>query len=606
MHAASERINAGIHIQLAHLDSLMNLAGELVLSRNQLLQAVSSDDRRLLESTTQRIDLVASEIQEQIMRTRMQPVGMLFDRLARMAEDFAGEADKQIRVAITGKTVELDKTIMNALEAPLAQILEKAVRQGIEASATRCGLNKPEAGTLELRACHEAGQVIIDVVDDGSGIDPDDLVQSALENGLITEQEAHSAHSEAEKMAFVFLPGLFAGEDETTAGRQYAGMDETRACLEKLGGSINVSAQPDQGTCTRIKLPLTLSIIPSQMVCLGDERFAIPQANLSELLRVPAGEVKHTVETVGDASVIRLRGELLPVIDLAGVFGVARAFTHPADGRQYPERRRKIADRRSKDHDAREIAYDGDDRRDADDRRYHAQSALNIAVVSTGTFKYGLVVDAMNDSEEIVVKPLGKHLKGCRGFAGATIMGDGKVALILDVASIGELAALRSADAKRSLQPAASGETIQADGNAGIHSYLFFSNSEDERFAVPLETVARIEKVDASKIEVIGGSRVLKYRDRSLPLLALEDVIMVAPLPERSHYQVVCFNVNGREIGLLAAPPIDAAEVTITLDTKTLKQPGVTGSAVLDDKTTLILDIRQIVEIAKPDFFAEG
>jgi len=361
-------------------------------------------------------------------------------------------------------------------------------------------------------------------------------------------------------------------------------------------------ALPNRGTQVRIKLPLTLSIIPSQIVRLGEERFAVPQVNLKELLRIPADQVKHMIETVGGAEVIRLRGELLPVIDLAGALGIERSFVHPEDGQRYPERRLSIADRRSKDHSIPETSYEGMEQRENTDRRRHPDSALNIAVVSTGKIKYRLVVDAMNDSEEIVVKSLGKHLKGCRGFSGATIMGDGKVALILDVASIGEMAALRTG-----------GRTDTVVDNKGTHlakstgsqSYLFFSNSQKERLAVPLDTVARIEKVDADAIETVGGSRVLTYRGGSLPLIALEDAICIDPLPERDHYQVICFNVDGKEVGLLAAPPVDAADAAVDLDTQTLKQSGVKGSAVLMDQTTLVLDIQQVVKNARPEFFYE-
>jgi two-component system chemotaxis sensor kinase CheA len=303
--------------------------------------------------------------------------------------------------------------------------------------------------------------------------------------------------------------------------------------------------------------------------------------------------------------VIRLRGKRLPPVDLAGVLGVDRSFVHPEDGRRYPERRQTVADRRSKNHSAPKTDYDGDDRRLEQDRRYHAESALNIAVVSTGKDKYGLVVDALNDAEEIVVKPLGKHLKGCHGFAGATIMGDGKVALILDVARIGEMSGLTSQRHQDRSGPVSGSVSAQATKSAGSQAYLFFSNSETERFAVPLDTVERIEKIEAARIETVGGNRVLKHRGGTLPLIALEDAMRVNPLPVNSNYQMICFKINGREIGVLATAPIDAAEVEITLDTKTLKQPGVIGSAVLMDNTTLILDIQQVVKQVKPDFFSE-
>jgi two-component system chemotaxis sensor kinase CheA len=553
-----------VRIEVPLLDSIMDLAGELVLCRNQLLQAIGGDDRRLLEITGQRIDLVTSEIQEKIMHMRMQPIGALFERLESMIEDLSRASGKPVALSVKGKDVDIDKTVVEAIEEPLAKLIENTVNLGIEAPEVRKKMNKPANATIELIAFHEAGQVIIDVVDDGAGI---------------------AEEKEDVEPKPVCLPGL----------------DKIKAGLEKVSGTIFVNPINDQGKQVRIKLPLTLSIIHSQIIRLGKERFAVPQVNLSELLRVPAGQVKHTIERVGDADVIRLRGELLPVIDLAGSLGMERFFVHPDDGKQHSERRLSLADRRSKDHSAPEQNYDGPERRLDADRRCHPDSALNIAVVSTGKYKYGLVVDDMNDSEEIVVKPLGKHLRTCPVFAGATIMGDGKVALILDVASIGNMAGLRSQALQESEKSISEDNAVK---NAeGTQPYLFFSNAENERLAVPLDTVARIEKVDAADIETVGGSRVLKYRGGSLPLIALQEAIQVDSLPEKNHYQVICFNINGREVGLMGTPPVDAAEVVIELDEKTLKQPGVLGSAVLMDRTTLFLDIEQVVGNAKSEYF---
>ncbi|WP_319524581.1 chemotaxis protein CheW [uncultured Desulfosarcina sp.] len=601
MKTASQPTEASVSINVSLLNSLMNLAGELVLCRNQLLQAINSNDRRLLETTGQHIDLVTSEIQEQIMRTRMQPMSCLFDKLALLVGDLAGKAGKQVELSFAGEKVEMDKIIMDAMEASMTQLIRNTVKYGIEAPEVRKERNKSEKGAVAISARHEAGHVVIDIVDDGTGIDPDAMVRRAVDKGLLAAQQDFEVTDESEKASLVFLPGLF-DEEETGGFRRFAGLDTVKTDLEKVGGVIDVDTHPARGAKMRIKLPLTLSIIPSQIVRLGEDRFAVPQVNLDELLRIPADQVKYMIETVGGAEVIRLRGELLPVIDLAGALGIERSFVHPKDSQRYPERRLSIADRRSKNHCIPEPTYEGTEHREATDRRRHPDSALNIAVVSTGKIKYGLVVDAMHDSEEIVVKSLGRHLKGCRGFAGATIMGDGKVALILDVASIGEMAALHIGDRMNAV---VEDKAANLATSAAAQSYLFFSNSQKERLAVPLDTVARIEKIDADAIETVGGSRVLAYRGGSLPLIALEDAICIDPLPEKDHYQVICFNVDGREIGLLAAPPVDAADVAVDLDTRTLKQSGVMGSAVLMDQTTLILDIQQVVRNARPEFFHE-
>jgi two-component system chemotaxis sensor kinase CheA len=581
----------------------MNLAGELVLGRNQLMQAIGDGNQRALETTSQRIDLVTSELQEQIMRTRMQPIGVLFDTLPRIVRDLARQSKKQVELSVTGKMVEIDKSIMESIEEPLKWVVQQSVKHGIELPDVRKKLYKPELGLIEIKAYHEAGQVIVDISDDGKGVDPDSILRTAVEKGLLSKGQETGVYSASEKIGLVFLPGLSSGQDPTGSLNQLAGIDEVKSGIEKLGGTLELNSNPEQGISVRIKLPLTLSIIPSQIIRLGRERFAIPQVNLNELLRIPARQVKNFIETVGDANVIRLRGELLPLVDLSTVLGLDRSYTDQADGRQRLERRHSIADRRSVERSCQLDDYDGPERRGDHDRRHHAESALNVAVVSAGKHKYGLIVDDMNDTEEIVVKPLGKHLVDCSGFAGATIMGDGRVALILDVASIGVSCGLKSGINQKELHEMPPAEGARGTEAETSRSYLFFSNSETERFAVPLNLVDRIEKIEANRIETIGGNRVLKNRGGTLPLLVLEDSIVIEPLPDKDHYQVICFTINGREIGVLATPPIDAADVSIRLDENTLSQPGVTGSAVVMDQTTLILDIEQVVRNVKPDFF---
>jgi two-component system chemotaxis sensor kinase CheA len=602
MEATHTNTTTSVRIQVSLLDSLVNLAGELVLGRNQLMQAIGGGNQRALETTSQRIDLVTSELQEQIMRARMQPIGVLFDTLPRIVRDLARQSKKQVELSVTGKMVEIDKSIMESIEEPVKWLVQQSVKHGIELPDVRNKLLKPEQGLIEIKAYHEAGQVIVDINDDGKGVDPDIILSAAVEKGLLSKGQETGVYSASEKIGLVFLLGLSSGHDPSGNLNQFAGIDEVKSGIEKLGGTLELNSNPGQGTSVRMKLPLTLSIIPSQIIKLGRERFAIPQVNLNELLRIPARQVKNVIETVCGANVIRLRGELLPLVDLSTVLGLDRSYTDQVDGQQHPERRHSIADRRSVDHSSQLDDYDGPERRGDHDRRHHAESALNVAVVSAGKHKYGLIVDDMNDTEEIVVKPLGKHLVDCSGFSGATIMGDGKVALILDVASIGGTCGLSKINQKE-LNEMPQAECARGTEAETSQSYLFFSSSETERFAVPLNLVERIEKIDANRIETIGGKRVLKNRGGTLPLLALDDSIVIDPLPDKDHYQVICFTINGKEIGVLATPPIDAADVSIRLDENTLSQPGVTGSAVIMDQTTLILDIEQVVRNVKPDLF---
>jgi two-component system chemotaxis sensor kinase CheA len=298
--------------------------------------------------------------------------------------------------------------------------------------------------------------VNIEISDDGKGLDGQVLAQKALEKGLISEDQA-KVMSDKEKINLIFLPGFSTAEKITDVSGRGVGMDVVKTNLDKLGGIIDIDSEMGKGSTIRIKLPLTLAIIPCQIVMTGNERYAIPQVNLEELLRIPANQVKDRIERVGDAEVVRLRGNLLPLIKLAEVIGTDSVYMDPESGRRKLNRRKSLADRRSKesplvkaepaDLSEKEASEDrpvGGDSRTSDERRYHATSALNIVVVSTGAMKYGLVVDELHDSEEIVVKPLGRDLKKCKGYAGATIMGDGRVALILDVANLAQMAGLTS------------------------------------------------------------------------------------------------------------------------------------------------------------------
>ncbi|MCP3955781.1 MAG: chemotaxis protein CheA, partial [Desulfobacterales bacterium] len=425
--------DTSLRINVSLLDSLMNLAGELVLGRNQLLQALSSADQRLSSLAGQRIDLITSELQEAIMLTRMQPIGIVFNKYPRVVRDLSRQLAKSIELDVEGKTVELDKTIIEAINDPLTHLVRNAVDHGIETPDARRAAGKPETGRVALKAYHAAGQVNIEISDDGKGLDGDKLAAVALSKGLITEEQVR-AMSAREKVNLIFLPGFSTAEKVSDVSGRGVGMDVVKTNLDKLGGHTDIDSTPGVGSTIRIKLPLTLAIIPSQIVIAEDERYAIPQVNLVELLRVPADKAKERIEKVGEAEVIRLRGNLLPLVRLADLFGVQRTYCDPESG-PHDDRRDNIADRRSKtspltDESPEEPriqpSADDDFTRQPGDRRYRADSALNIAVVSAGVFKYGLIVDRLLDSEEIVVKPLGRHLKQCKGYAGATIMGDGR------------------------------------------------------------------------------------------------------------------------------------------------------------------------------------
>jgi len=611
--APSAKAEASLRVHVSLLDSLMNLAGELVLSRNQLLQTIGSDDLRNAEAVGQRIDLITSELQEAIMLTRMQPIGNVFNKFPRVVRDLAKKLDKTIDLTIVGKDVELDKTIIEAINDPLTHLVRNSVDHGIETPAERKKIGKSNTGLVILKAYHEAGQVVIEISDDGKGLDGEALAASAVNKGLITSEQA-LVMSDKEKVNLIFLPGFSTAKEVTDVSGRGVGMDVVKTNLDQLGGNVDIISEKGSGTTISIKLPLTLAIIPCQIIETAGERYAIPQVNLEELLRIPAGQVKDRVEKVGDAEVVRLRGVLLPLIRLADVIGIERTYYDPETDEMKPDRREKIFDRRGKDSPlfgkGNDSEYDqGKNRQERPrsivDRRASASSALNIVVVSTGSMKYGLIVDRLQDSEEIVIKPLGRHLQQCKGYAGATIMGDGRIALILDVSNLARMARLTSIDGSDRASEVAKAAEAASRATKDKQSLLVFKNSEIEHFAVPLNQVERIEKIKRTDIENLGGKRVMKYRGGSLSLICVDDVAMVQPIADHDSLLVIVFNIANRTVGLLAIGPVDAIEVNADIDDTTLSQQGIMGSIIIDSQTTMLVNVHEMVQTLFPQWFEE-
>ena len=608
------KVETSIRVHVSLLDSLMTLAGELVLSRNQLLQTIGSDDYRNAETVGQRIDLITSELQEAIMLTRMQPIGNVFNKFPRVVRDLSKQLGKKIDLNIVGKDVELDKTIIESINDPLTHLIRNSVDHGIEMPADRRKVGKSESGVVILKAFHEAGQVVIEISDDGKGIDGEALAASAVNKGLITVEQGQ-AMSDKEKVNLIFLPGFSMAKEVTDVSGRGVGMDVVKTNLDALGGHVDIISEIGAGSTISIKLPLTLAIIPCQIIMTGGERYAIPQVNLEELLRIPASQVKERVERVGTAEVVRLRGNLLPLIRLSDVIGADRTYYDQSDNDFKPDRRELISDRRSQesplfnDSDSNRAEDSNQDNRGANrtvlDRRYSSSSALNIVVVSTGAMKYGLIVDKLQDSEEIVIKPLGRHLQQCKGYAGATIMGDGRIALILDVSNLSRMAQLTSLDGSDRATEVAHAAEEAIRSKKDKQALLIFRSSEDEQFGVPLNQVDRIEKIKRSDVEDLGGKRIIKYRGGSLSLICIDDAAMVNPIADHDDLLVIVFNIASRLVGLLAIGPVDALEIDADIDDVTLKQTGIMGSTIIDNHTTLLVNVFELTQTLFPDWFED-
>ena len=596
------RVNVGL------LETLMNLAGELVLSRNQLRAAVAQENRKLLLSVDQRVNQVTSELQDVIMQTRLQPIGNVFAKFPRVVRDLSHTLGKEILLDIQGKDVAMDKTLIEGISDPLTHMVRNAVDHGVETTEERVRAGKKPAGTVRIDARHEAGQVVVEISDDGKGIDPRRLADAAINKGLITAEKALGL-SDQDKQSLIFLPGLSTAQKVTDVSGRGVGMDVVKTNLDRLGGQVEIMSEIGKGSTFRIKLPLTLAIIPSLIVSVENERFAIPQANIEELLRLRPEEIKNRIEIVGDTEVLLLRDRMMPLARFADILNAVPSYADSITDRREIDRRARLADRRSRRHS---LALAGKDSapasdgiesahpRSSGDRRYSSSSALEIAVVTTGTMSYGLVLGAFHETEEVVVKPLGQRLKHLREYSGATILGDGAVALILDIAGLAFKAGLTSVSGSaRAAELAAEAEAQRLQD---VHSLLLFYNGPNEPCAIPLELIGRIERVTPAQIERLGNHRTMQYRGSSLPLVTLSDAATVGSLDNEKELVVLVTSASGREVGLLGTMPVDVIETHSVIDQSTHRQKGIAGSTIIHDHTTLIADLYELVDAAYPDW----
>jgi len=429
-----EAMRETIRVDVGLLDKLMNLVGELVLARNQILQFTRTTEETSLVTTGQRLNLIATELQESVMKTRMQPIGSVWSRFPRTVRDVALSCGKQVRIEMEGQETELDKTLIEAIKDPMTHLVRNAVDHGIERAEERQAAGKGPEGLLKLRAYHEGGQVNIEISDDGAGLDLKKVVEKALQKGLIGADQA-ARLSDREAANLIFLPGLSTAEKVTNVSGRGVGMDVVKTNIERIGGTVDVQSAAGKGTTVKVKIPLTLAIVPALIVTAGGQRFAIPQVSLLELVGLGGEEARARVEMIHGVPVYRLRGNLLPLVQLKQALRIGeRAAPGSAFAASGPK-------------------------------------CVNIVVLQADGEKFGLVVDEISDTEEIVVKPLGRHLKNVSLFAGATIMGDGKVVLILDVLGLAQRARVvgenREPHRRRSRREAVSGGRARPRTPAG-------------------------------------------------------------------------------------------------------------------------------------------
>ncbi len=573
-----------IRVDVALLNRLMNLVGELVLARNQLLQDTSTQSPAL-QQTSQRLNLITSELQEGVMKTRMQPIGVIWNKLPRIVRDLASQCGKRIQIEMEGANTELDKTIIEAIKDPLTHIVRNSCDHGIEMPEERAAKHKKPEGLLLLRAYHEGGVVNIEISDDGAGINPEKIKAKAIEKGLLRPEQADQL-SDRNALSFIFLPGFSTAAAITSISGRGVGMDVVKTNIEKIGGSVEVQNRAGGGTTIRIKIPLTLAIIPGLLVTLQDgsgekldqeqdekarrprlrstdgpsgheseeERFIIPQANLLELVRLESPDQLKRIENVHGTPVFHHRSKLLPLVYLSRVLGRRKALSASA----------------------------------------RISEPVNIIVVQAENRQLGLVVDRICDTQEIVVKPLGRQLKGLVSYVGATIMGDGRPALILDVAGLARLAGLGGQ--ARDLAPAEEAMTFSPTSQPQM--MLLFRAGPYERLAVPLALVDRLEEINTAQVERAAGRSVLYYRGDILPLVAVGTVI--GPVAANAllidgQTQVIVFASGTRRLGLIVDQILDIVHEPLTALRTTATVAGLLGSAVIGGRITDLLDLDALV-----------
>jgi two-component system chemotaxis sensor kinase CheA len=527
-----------IRVDVKLLDRLMNLVGELVLTRNQLLQHASRATDGGLVGACQRLNLVTSELQRGVMKTRLQPIENVWKRLPRVVRDLAQLCGKSVRLELEGGNTELDKTIIEAIVDPLTHIVRNAVDHGLETPEQRSAAGKPTMGTLRLHAYHEGGRVNIEVSDDGRGLDLARVKARAIERGLISEQRARSLRLD-ELHGLLFLPGFSTVATVTNISGRGVGLDVVKSNIERLGGSVDLDSRAGHGTTLRIRIPLTLAIIPALVVGARGELFAIPQVNLVELLRVDADQVHNVIERIHGVPVYRLRGQLLALVELGSLLELDQPT---------------------------------------------AMGDVNVVVLQADDRRFGLLVDRIHDTEEIVVKPLGRELKGLGTYAGATIMGDGKVALILDVVGLADRAGITSAEPPVGHESAS--DLMREP--ALSEQLLVFRAGTSSRMAIPLAAVARLEEFPRSRIEQVGGADVIQYRGDILPLVYVSEVFG-EPSVVRDNVQVLVHTGGARHVGFVVGAIEDVIEQEIGATRRT-GRPGTLGSAVIQGRVTEILD----------------
>lgn len=545
---------SSIRVPVSVLDNLMTLMGEMVLVRNQILQYSNRTEDLEFLSMSKRINVVTSEIQAEMMKTRLQPIGNVLTKFHRVVRDLSQELDKSIQIEIHGAETELDKSLLEAIKDPLTHIIRNSCDHGIETMDVRRKNNKPAMGTIKLFAYHEGGQVIIEIKDDGKGLHKENLIKKSLEKGLISMAQAEK-FSEKEAFHLIFTPGFSTAEKVTNVSGRGVGMDVVRTNIERIGGTIELTSQQGQGTTIKLKIPLTLAIVPALLIRCGQGTFAIPQVKLEELVRVDQSS-ENKIEILHGMPVFRLRGNILPLVDLNKILNI------PSDT-NYSER------------------------------------IINIAVLNADQSSFGVIFDEVQDTADIVVKPLNRLVKSLHVYSGATILGDGSVALILDVVGLSKVAQL--GHSKTKAEDRKDDATTAKKKTSEEQDYLLVGLNSDSKHALVLGYVHRLEEFTKKQVEFFGDAPVIRYREHILPIVNSNFLLGYTEkieIPELLH--VVVILRGGSFYGLVVDEIIDTLSTDADLVPSPKKIPGLFGSLNLKNELIVVLDPFELIERAYP------
>ena len=544
-----------VRVAVAVLDRLMNLIGELVLARNQMVQVVkvAGDLSVGSQPVFQRLNVVTTELQEQVMKTRMQPVSRVFEKIPRMVRDVARVVGKEVVCEIEGNSTEIDKALVEAIRDPVMHIVRNAIDHGIESAEDRKKSSKAAHGTLYVRAAHKGGAVTIEIEDDGKGMDPAFLRAHAVKKGVITRAESERL-GDRESLDLVFRAGFSTAAQVSDISGRGVGMDVVRTHVEQAGGHAEIESVLGQGTTVRLKMPLTLAIIPALLVRANSQRFAIPQVNIVELVYLTQTQALAAIEWVRGVAIHKLRGEIIPVVDLRTTLGVPAASLQTEETGTY------------------------------------------CVVVASGARRYSLILDGIDNTEEVVIKPLRGQLKRLSCYSGATVLGDGGVALILDVAGIAAKAGIDLSSQRRN-------EVASDATSRSTHQQMMiFRTGGGVQCAVPVSMVARLEQVQAADIEVVAQMEVLQYRGQLLPIVRPEaSLSMTRSAVSKCTQLLVVF-----DFGQLVAMAVDDVVDVVDLDVETISShyagAFINGKAVVFGQTTLLLDVFALMRSLAPHF----